>query len=179
MRICCCMFAVYMTIVGCVRSEPPRSLGGGETQADKQHAQPRDPLVRDEESIIGFWKVVEASVDGDPYPEQIGTIYEFRRGNTLRFVSSENEGLQEYRMDAKKRPKTLVMWFFDPEIASCGIYDLSSNALRWRFAREKQELQFSDIPHGTWWEYMFVRITADEAGPAIKAIQDRRLESSE
>lgn len=132
-----------------------------------------------EESIIGFWRVVEASADGDPYPEYIGTIYEFREDNTLRFVSAENEGIQEYRINVEKQPKTLATWFFYPETADSGIYTLSQGVLRLRTALDAQDLQFSSNPTGRWWEYEFIRITEEEAAPAIDLLQEKHLAGDE
>ena len=179
MRICNFVVFVCLIIVGCGPPAPSSGSDGEDSPSNRQQSPARDLVVRDEESIIGFWKVVEASADGDPYPEAIGTIYDFRRDNKLRFVSPENEGIQEYRMDANSRPKTLVTWFFNPENAGSGIYVLSRDALRIRSTLDKQDLRFSDIPHGRWWEHRFVRVAADEAGRAIEALQDKRLENDE
>ena len=151
------VLALFLPIVGC---------------------NPSTPSVT-EESIIGFWSVVEALSDGDPYPEYIGTIYEFRDDNTLRFVSAENEGIQEYRIDVEKRPKTLATWFSDPETADSGIYTLSQEVLMLRTAMDAQDLQFSSNPTGRWWEYKFVRITEEEAARAIGLLQEKRLAGDE
>jgi hypothetical protein len=57
------------------------------------------PAVHDDEAIVGFWRGIDALTDGDPSANDIGAIYEFRCDNPLWIVSSEYEGLQEYRMD--------------------------------------------------------------------------------
>ena len=175
MRICSISLVICLAVAGCGQSVVDNESGSKEPSVDRQQSPVSDVVLPDEEAIIGFWKVVDGSADGDPYPEAIGKIYEFRRDNKLRFVSRENEGVEEYRIDVQARPKTLVSWFFNPKNASFGIYELNRDALRWRFTLDKQDLQFSEIPQRSWWEYTLIRVTADDAERAIEALQEKRL----
>lgn len=160
--------------LGCGRLEPPGGAVSSRSPAPSQQSDVSEASSSHGDSIIGFWRVVEASADGEGFPEKIGTIYEFRSDNTLRFVSLDNEGIQEYRMDAHARPKILVSWYFDPEIAGSGIYELNRDTLRWRTTLDEQDLRFSEIPQGRWWEFKFVRVTAEAAEAAIESIREER-----
>lgn len=155
----------------------PASAGSESTLPETASGATETPAVHDDETIVGFWRGIDALADGDPSANDIGAIYEFRCDNPLWIVSSEYEGLQEYRMDSQTQPPTLVRWFLDPQKSGSGIYQFFRNSLRIRSARDRQDLQFRPVTPGRWWEHRFVRITVTEAEGAIEAIQQQRLAS--
>jgi uncharacterized protein (TIGR03067 family) len=125
----------------------------------------------DRQAIVGYWRVTEATANGEPFPEAAGGIYQFEPGGRLQVTSTAYEAMQDYRLDDGTQPGKLTSYFFNPQNAGAGIYELDGDSLRWRTADNPQELSFSTAPHGAWNEYYLVRITASEARQAIEAIQ--------
>lgn len=151
-----------LTVCGCGAANAPQDKGAGAGSIGE---------TGDGQTIVGYWRVTEATANGDPHPEALGGIYQFEPGGKLEVTSPAYEAMQDYRLDDGAQPRKLTSYFFNPQNAGAGIYELDGDSLRWRTADNAQELSFTAAPQGPWNEYRLVRITASEAKQAIEKIQ--------
>jgi uncharacterized protein (TIGR03067 family) len=154
--------------------------GSESTPGIAQHEMPanqesRSRATDDTATILGSWRVVEATANGDRYTEGVGTIYTFEANSKVHIVGHDYEAYFDYLVDPSFKPKRLMTFLGKPR--GEGIYTLDGDSLRFRECREPQRLSFDakEAPHGRWNEYLMIRITPSEAQEAIEQLKDERL----
>jgi uncharacterized protein (TIGR03067 family) len=171
------MLVVFTALLaGCGWSEHGQNAPlGNQAPLGTQPARQVEVEAADEEALVGAWRVVEATADGERFPDAVGQVYVFEKGGKLQIYGHDYEAIFEFRMDSYALPKRLVSYLSDPALAGSGIYELTKDDLKWRTSDSEQDLQFSATPSGRWNEKRMVRLPEKEAEAAIKRLKDERL----